>query len=157
MIGRTIVACALAFGLAVLVAACGDDAPRNASTESFPPEDGSRSWSRCGTTDDGAFAVWWRLAGDGLETLPDAEPFDLEVKVTDAHDDPAEVELRFDAEMPHHGHGMNVVPRVERTAPGQFVVHGVLLHMGGRWEWMFDLTPLGSAVTERVQCTVEAP
>jgi hypothetical protein len=61
--------------------------------------------------------------------------------------------LTVDAAMPHHGHGMNVRPKVRREADGSYLVTGMLFHMPGRWELMFDVTRGG--LLERAQTTVE--
>ena len=47
--------------------------------------------------------------------------------------------LRMDAAMPAHGHGMNYRASVEALGNGQFIVRGLLLHMPGRWELVFDI------------------
>jgi hypothetical protein len=113
-------------------------------------------WVRKAVTEDGSLTVWWRVAGERDE-LPGSDPFDLEVLVQSAEGKPAHVLLELDAEMPHHGHGMNVRPVVERTGPGRFIVKGVLLHMSGRWELAFDLGDPDGIQWRRAQCTVEAP
>lgn len=61
--------------------------------------------------------------------------------------------LSVDAAMPHHGHGMNVRPKVEALGGGRFRVTGLLFHMPGRWELMFDRTRNG--LLERAQTTVQ--
>ncbi|MDG2054215.1 MAG: FixH family protein [Phycisphaerales bacterium] len=63
-----------------------------------------------------------------------------------------DLQLFADAAMPHHGHGMNVVPQVEAQNDGLFLVDGMLFHMPGRWELYFDITE--NDVTERAQCVV---
>ncbi len=85
------------------------------------------------------------------DTLPASEPFDMVVRVVDGPP-MAEIRLSFDAAMPHHGHGMNVVPVTTKQADGSFLVEGILLHMGGRWELYFDVDEGG--ITERVQHVV---
>lgn len=47
--------------------------------------------------------------------------------------------LRVDAQMPEHRHGMNYRPSVARSGDGRFVASGLLLHMPGRWEFVFQL------------------
>lgn len=89
------------------------------------------------------------------DPLPVGELCDLEVQVTRgdgasiATDD---IVLFADAAMPHHGHGMNVVPEITNQGDGRFYVDGMLFHMPGRWELYFDITENG--VTERAQCVV---
>lgn len=61
--------------------------------------------------------------------------------------------VAVDAAMPHHGHGMNVRPTIERVRPGAYRANGMLFHMAGRWELFFDVTRGG--LTERAQTTTE--
>lgn len=120
------------------------------------PQPSDSTWVRKAVSEDGLLTVWWRVAGEHDE-LPPSDPFDIDVRVDDASGHPADVALEFDAEMPHHGHGMNVKPVIERVGPGRFLVRGVLLHMGGRWEVAFDLGDPDGVQWRRAQCTVEAP
>ncbi len=47
--------------------------------------------------------------------------------------------LRVDAQMPEHRHGMNYRPSLKQLAPGQWRAEGLLFHMPGRWELVFDV------------------
>ena len=71
-------------------------------------------------------------------------PFRMTVELcpVDAH--PVE-SLRVDAVMPEHRHGMNYAPKVARDAAGRYLVDGMLLHMGGRWQLLFDVHVAGRA------------
>lgn len=87
--------------------------------------------------------------------IPTNEPFEIDVTILDARRDQAlvrDADLAVDAAMPHHRHGMNVVPVVRGTNGGGFVTRGMLFHMPGRWEIYFDITRRG--VTERAQDVV---
>ncbi|HEX7043418.1 MAG TPA: hypothetical protein VF203_02275 [Burkholderiales bacterium] len=57
-------------------------------------------------------------------------------------------ELRVDAHMPAHRHGMNYAASVEPLAPGRWRAEGLLFHMPGDWEFLFDLR--GAGPTERL-------
>lgn len=46
--------------------------------------------------------------------------------------------LRLDASMPAHGHGMNYRPAVSPRAAGGYRAEGMLLHMPGDWQIAFD-------------------
>jgi hypothetical protein len=105
-------------------------------------------------SNSGAFTVRWRWAGGSVKVR---DPFGVEVEATDADGRPKEGTLRFDAVMPHHGHGMNVVPAVEPVRPGAWRVRNGLMHMPGRWELHFDVTAADGSRTERAQDTVELP
>ncbi|MDH4326171.1 MAG: FixH family protein [Betaproteobacteria bacterium] len=61
---------------------------------------------------------------------------------------PAPNELRVDAWMPEHRHGMNYRPSVKDRGGGRYRVEGLLFHMPGRWEFLFELRAGGE--TERV-------
>jgi hypothetical protein len=83
------------------------------------------------------------------------KPFDLKVTVLDAEskaETPTPVELRVDARMPEHYHGMNTTPRVTRDGPRQHVT-GMLFHMPGKWELNFDITRNGA--TERAKVVID--
>jgi hypothetical protein len=60
----------------------------------------------------------------------------------------AGAELRVDATMPAHRHGMNYKPTVTREGPGRWRADGLLLHMPGEWQFRFDLREDGR--TERL-------
>jgi hypothetical protein len=47
-------------------------------------------------------------------------------------------QVRVDARMPAHGHGMNYRPTVQALGPGRWRAEGLLLHMPGRWELSFE-------------------
>jgi len=47
--------------------------------------------------------------------------------------------LRVDARMPAHGHGMNYVAKVKAFGAGRYQADGLLFHMPGRWEFVFDV------------------
>lgn len=100
-----------------------------------------------------AFACEPPLAGDGVRRVEGsryvlawrAEPslrlgefFTVEIAACGraaAHP----TQLRIDAQMPEHRHGMNYRPSVTRRGDGRFSASGLLLHMPGRWEFSFDL------------------
>ena len=48
-------------------------------------------------------------------------------------------EIRIDATMPAHGHGMNYRPAADETAPGHYKFTGLMLHMAGTWRHTIDL------------------
>jgi hypothetical protein len=49
------------------------------------------------------------------------------------------VQLRVDARMPAHQHGMNYKPMVSSTGANRYKADGLMFHMPGRWELMFEL------------------
>jgi hypothetical protein len=52
---------------------------------------------------------------------------------------PVPQEVRIDATMPEHRHGMNYRPVVSATAAGVYRAEGMLFHMPGRWDLAFDV------------------
>ena len=58
-----------------------------------------------------------------------------------------------DARMPEHRHGMNYRPRVVRKSEGVYVAEGLLFHMPGLWQLMFDVDRGGRM--ERLMTDIE--
>lgn len=56
--------------------------------------------------------------------------------------------LRVEARMPEHRHGMNYRPTIAATGPGRYVAEGMMFHMPGRWQLVFDVERGGR--TERL-------
>ena len=108
--------------------------------------------ARSGTSADGTYTVKWEVVGGAI---PDAEPFAIAFAVTRADGTPvaADAEVFVDAEMPHHGHGMNFVATVKRRGGDTFLGEGLLFHMPGRWVLAIDVGEDG--VRERTQWFVD--
>jgi len=90
------------------------------------------------------------------DPIPLNRMFELSVWVCSAKDRSrslSEIELRADAAMPEHDHGMNTKPKVRANADGSFTVRGMLFHMPGRWELYLDVVRAG--VTERAQFEIQ--
>ena len=78
-----------------------------------------------------------------VEDIPLARPFSMRINVCDD----AEIEnLRVDALMPAHQHGMNYNPSVTALDNNVFEVNGMLFHMPGEWELQVDLAADGKAL-----------
>jgi hypothetical protein len=56
--------------------------------------------------------------------------------------------VRVDAHMPEHRHGMNYVAKVVPAPGGSYRAEGLLFHMPGRWELIFDVRAEG--ITDRI-------
>jgi hypothetical protein len=56
--------------------------------------------------------------------------------------------LRVDAQMPEHRHGINYRARVALQGEGRYRAEGLLFHMPGRWQLVFDVERPGR--TERL-------
>lgn len=65
-----------------------------------------------------------------LDPVTLSKPFGLGVVFCDI----APSEVRVDATMPAHRHGMNYLPTVTPLAPGEFQVDGMVFHMPGLWK-----------------------
>jgi hypothetical protein len=81
--------------------------------------------------------------------LPDPVPvgrhFSIEVALCPRGAAPLPAELRVDAQMPEHRHGMNYRPSVTAREAGLYRVEGLMFHMPGRWELSFELRRPGAA------------
>lgn len=73
-----------------------------------------------------------------------AQPFAVEVEVCPKPGQPAAEELRVDAHMPAHRHGMNYAPTLEPLAPGRWRAEGLMFHMPGQWELVFEIHAAGA-------------
>ena len=63
--------------------------------------------------------------------------------------------VRVDAHMPEHRHGMNYKTTVTRSGVGQYRAEGLMFHMPGRWEYIFEVRASGnSGATERITTSV---
>lgn len=102
-----------------------------------------------------------RAAGDGFvvwfrpEPAPIAvsAPFGLAAVVCGEPGAPAATGLRVDAHMPDHRHGMNLRPSVRASGGARYAVDGLMFHMPGRWQVVFDVATAGGtrrAVAEMV-------
>ena len=61
---------------------------------------------------------------------------------------PAPESVRVDATMPEHKHGMNYRPTITGSGEGPYRAEGLMFHMAGKWEIVFDVRSGGK--TERV-------
>lgn len=75
-----------------------------------------------------------------LDAIRVGEPFTIAACIKDANNQLlAFDDIRFDATMPAHKHGMNYRPSVIQEQAGRFRVENILLHMPGRWQFKFEL------------------
>lgn len=65
--------------------------------------------------------------------------FALDIAVCAPADGPPPRGLQVDADMPAHQHGMNYRATVAARGPGLYRAEGLMLHMPGRWRFLFDL------------------
>jgi len=65
-----------------------------------------------------------------------AKHFRIDVAACSKSGPPPET-LKVDAVMPEHRHGMNYAPSVKKLGPGRWQAEGLMLHMPGKWEFVF--------------------
>lgn len=71
-----------------------------------------------------------------------AQHFSLDIGVC-ARSSAAIESVRVDAHMPEHRHGMNYAPQVKALGPGRWRAEGLMFHMPGRWEFVFEVRAAG--------------
>ncbi len=159
----------LGVGSLIFIAGCTHDAGVNSAGETIRPSNANQA-TTLNAVDDGQaiqnqklrerlLAAESVVSADGsfsvrYVTIPTPPPmnelFDVELRIDMLGDQPAgEMSLSVDADMPEHGHGMNVVPSVMNLGEHHYRVRNVLFHMPGRWEIYFDLARDG--ITSRAQ------
>ena len=74
-----------------------------------------------------------------------ARHFALDVAVCARPGQPPPEALKVDAHMPEHRHGMNYAPTVKPIGAGRWHVEGLMFHMPGRWELVFEIRAAGAA------------
>ncbi len=53
--------------------------------------------------------------------------------------------VKVDAQMPEHRHGMNYAPEVKPVGPGRWRAEGLMFHMPGKWEFVFEIRAAGKS------------
>ncbi len=103
----------------------------------------------CGDTLDARHRLEAASARHRVAFVPQPAPlaagrhFSLDLVVCPQGDASLPLALRVDADMPAHRHGMNYRPTVRALGDGRYRVDGLLLHMPGRWRFVFDLSADG--------------
>ncbi len=69
--------------------------------------------------------------------------FSIEIAVCAKPGNPELESLKVDARMPEHRHGMNYAPSVTALGPGRWLAEGLMFHMPGNWEFVFELRSKG--------------
>ena len=90
--------------------------------------------------DAAQFQVVYKLLPD---PVPVGKHFAIDVRLCPKGNAALPAELRVDATMPEHKHGMNYRPTVSARGGGRYRVEGMLFHMSGRWEIAFELASDG--------------
>ncbi len=79
---------------------------------------------------------------------PMGQHFTVDVEVCPKAGAKAPETLTVDAHMPDHRHGMNYRPSITSRSPATYRAEGLLFHMPGRWEYIFELRADGK--TDRI-------
>lgn len=78
-----------------------------------------------------------------FRTLPDrievGRHFELAIAICPKPGAAPPQSLHVDAHMPAHRHGMNYAATVTRAPDGHYRAAGLMFHMPGRWEFIFDV------------------
>ncbi len=101
------------------------------------------AWA-CGDSLGGATraieSAQWRLVyRTQPEPIPVARHFTVEFVLCPLAAANLPAEVRVDAQMPEHKHGMNYRPGVTTLGKGHYRAEGLMFHMPGRWELVFEL------------------
>lgn len=99
--------------------------------------------------DSPAYAVAFRTQPDRIEV---GRHFTVELIVCPKAGAGAADVVRVDGFMPEHGHGMNYKAAVTPLGEGRYRAEGLMFHMPGRWDFIFDLRAAGK--TERLKRSV---
>jgi cytochrome c peroxidase len=78
------------------------------------------------------------------EAIAVAQHFALEVAVC-AKTSAVPESVKVDAQMPEHRHGMNYAPEVKPLGPGRWRAEGLMFHMPGKWEFVFEVRAAGKS------------
>jgi hypothetical protein len=73
--------------------------------------------------------------------------FAVEFAVCPKEGQPAAEAVRVDGFMPEHNHGMNYRAAVKPQGKGRYVADGLMFHMPGKWDFIFDIR--GGGKTDR--------
>ena len=116
----------------------GDMMMQGSNAKTFPAKN---AWQET-LSNDGSWRVKWRVLVDGRESeLPIVRRrFTIELNIESTRN-PKELpkSVMVDAQMPDHGHGMNVAPTIVLEKSGECRAEGMLFHMSGRWEVDVDI------------------
>ena len=96
--------------------------------------------------DSGAYTVAFRTEPAKIEV---GRHFAVELVVCPKGSATPVESVHVDGFMPEHGHGMNYRASIKPLGPGRFRAEGLMFHMPGRWDFIFDVRASGK--TERLK------
>jgi cytochrome c peroxidase len=105
----------------------------------------------------GMFTAAWRpVAG----AVPVNELFEIELLLFDGREEGGRLgpplggaKVQVSAWMPEHMHGMSRRPQTAESAPGRYLVRGMLLHMEGSWQLFVDV--MAGSRSERAEFALD--
>ena len=96
-------------------------------------------------------AQWLLVVRATPAPIPVGKHFVLHIELCPRAGATLPAELRVDAQMPEHKHGMNYKPSLTSPRPGLYRAEGLMFHMPGRWELQFELRNPKAAPQRLVQ------
>jgi hypothetical protein len=73
------------------------------------------------------------------------EHFTIDLVVCPKSGQPAPESVQIDGFMPEHNHGMNYKAVVKPAAGGHYEADGLMFHMAGKWDFIFEVRGEGKA------------
>ncbi len=131
-------------GLAALALAALGLAPAAAAAA---PCEAPRGFVPRGRIESGGVVVLFRTVPVAIEI---GRHFSVEAVVCAT---PPGRALRVDAQMPEHRHGMNYRATVSAGRDGRYLAEGLMFHMPGRWQLLFEVERAGG--TERLAADLD--
>ena len=95
---------------------------------------------------------YWLAYRTRPERLRVGEQFSVEMMVCPKGGQPAPEGVQVDGFMPEHNHGMNYKAVVKPSVNGRYEAVGLMFHMPGKWDFIFDVR--GGGRTDRVTHSV---
>jgi hypothetical protein len=86
------------------------------------------------------YSIMYRAVPAKIST---GQHFSLELAVCANPGAPPPENLQVDAWMPEHRHGMNYKASIGPAAGGRYRADGLMFHMPGRWELIFEMRAAG--------------
>ena len=130
---------ALLFGAVTVTWACTPELP------------GAKG-ARVQTIDSALYALAYRTQP---EKIVIGQHFAVELALCAKGSAAAADSVRVDAHMPEHRHGMNYKTVVTATGAQRYRAEGLMFHMPGRWEYIFEVRAAGAI--ERLTTSVVMP
>ena len=127
---------ALVIGAGLLTGALPAGRALVGASEAAPPCEAPLSFGAPGRLESSDVVVLFRTVPSAIEI---GQHFTVEALVCPTPPIGAAAGFMVDARMPEHRHGMNYRARVFRKPDGLYVAEGLLFHMPGLWQLMFDV------------------